>query len=237
MNWEKNTTLLLFLILPLFGFSDSVIIPTIFNKNVLTVPTTSYGSFLIDRDGFIWIGTTGLSACRYDAYELINFSDSIKGKMITSIVEDKDGVIWIASFTNGITSYNKEDGKFTSHINNPDSSNTLSSNNISFLPQKLFVDKANRLWVGTDDAGICRYDKKTDFWVIYKKSIHGLNDNAITSIIEDREGIFWIGTQSGGINRFDPISNSWGHYKRLCKYYQEVHFYESFEDKINGLRR
>jgi len=83
--------------------------------------------------------------------ELIRFANSILGTMIGSITEDRDGVIWIASFSKGITAYDKVTGQFKGYTHNPDNTNCLISNNISFSPQKLFVDRSNRLWVGTDD--------------------------------------------------------------------------------------
>ncbi|MCP4398013.1 MAG: hypothetical protein GY801_12045 [bacterium] len=111
-----------------------------FKQGAMTISTTLYGGFLIDRDGFMWIGTTGLGVYRYDGYELKNFATSIQGSMISSIVEDQDGVVWIASFSHGLTSYNKDTGLFTEYTHDPDNANSLSSNNMSFSPQKLFVD-------------------------------------------------------------------------------------------------
>src|SRR6516162_9352157 len=31
----------------------------------------------------------------------------------------------------------------------------------------------------------------------------GLSSNAVTSILQDREGYIWIGTQDGGLNKYD----------------------------------
>lgn len=107
-----------------------------FKQSVITIPTTMYGGFLVDRDGFVWISATGLGVYRYDGYELKRFFSSILGTMISSIVEDKDGMIWIASFSDGITCYDKETGLFTGYKHDPDNRNSLSSNNISFSPHK-----------------------------------------------------------------------------------------------------
>ncbi len=186
-----------------------------FQQNALAVTTTSYGGFLVDRDGFVWIASTGLGVYRYDGYELKSFAKSMQGSMVSSIVEDNDGLIWMASFSNGITCYDKETGKFISYRHNPKIANGLCSNNISFSPQKLCVSKSNELWVGTDDAGVCVYNKSTKTWRQYAHNpndYNSLSDDDVMAICQGNDGIIWIGTQSGGLNRLDPKTGAWKRY-------------------------
>ncbi len=187
-----------------------------FKQNALSIATTLYGAFLIDQDGFMWIGTTGLSVLRHDGYKLKSFAASIQGSMISSIAEDKEGLIWISSFSKGITSYNKETGKFSFYRHNPNDINSLSSNNISFSPQKLLVDQSHSLWVGTDNKGLSRYNKTTGTWKHYKHNpndSNSLSNNAVMAIAESRDGKIWVGTERGGLDRFDPMKDTWTHYK------------------------
>jgi len=187
-----------------------------FEQNSLSIPTSQYGGFLIDRDGFIWIGTTGLGLLRYDGVELKSFADSVPGSMISTIVEDQQGLIWVASFSNGLTSYDKNKGLFTHYIHEIGNKNSLCSNNISFSPKKILIDQSNKLWVGTDDAGICIYDQDIDKWTqhLYKpNAINRLNDNTVLAVAEDQDGSIWVGTQHGGLNKFDPKTQLWSSYK------------------------
>jgi len=187
-----------------------------FQQNSLTIPTSQYGGFLVDRDGFIWIGTTGLGLLRYDGVELKSFADLVSGSMISTIVEDHQGLIWIASFSNGLTSYDKNIGLFTHYIHEDGNTNSLCSNNISFSPKKLLIDRSNKLWVGTDDAGICIYDKDIDKWTQHFNKLNttnSLNDNTVLALAEDHEGSVWVGTQHGGLNRYDPKTQMWSSYK------------------------
>lgn len=94
----------------------------VFDRGTLSIPTTLYGGFLIDRDGFMWIGTTGLGAYRYDGREMKSFSGSVRGSMISSIVEDREGGIWFASFSEGITHYDKDSGEYTVYRHDPQDS-------------------------------------------------------------------------------------------------------------------
>jgi len=187
-----------------------------FQQNALSIPTSQYGGFLIDRDGFIWIGTTGLGLLRYDGVELKSFADSVSGSMISTIVEDQQGVIWIASFSNGLTSYDKSTGLFTHYIHETGNANSLCSNNISFSPKKMLIDHTNKLWVGSDDAGLCIYDKEIGKWTqhLYKTNTNNsLNDNTVLALAEDHEGSIWVGTQRGGLNKYDPKTSLWSSYK------------------------
>ncbi len=187
-----------------------------FKQGALKIDTSLYGGFLIDRDGFLWIGTIGLGVLRYDGFELKSFANSIQGSMISSIVEDRNGVIWISSFSKGITAYDKETGRFITYNHDPDNTNSLASNNISFSPQKLYVDKSNTLWVGTDDAGLCEYNRIKDTWTIHRNdpdNLNSLSDNAVSAITEGHDGALWVGTQNGGLNRYDRGTGAWTRYR------------------------
>ncbi|MCP4509682.1 MAG: hypothetical protein GY826_25175, partial [Fuerstiella sp.] len=66
-----RATWLVFLICIVFQpGSSNAADQTRFERNAIAIPTNVYGGFLFDRDGFMWIGTTGLGVYRYDGYEL-----------------------------------------------------------------------------------------------------------------------------------------------------------------------
>ena len=84
----------------------------------------------------------------------LNQISHIKGvsqNTINSIIQDKDGFLWIATY-NGI---NKYDGYSMDHYNF--SNNNLSSN----LIHNLFEDKDGNIWAGTSESGINRIDPNT----------------------------------------------------------------------------
>ena len=103
----------------------------------------------------------------------------------------------------------------TKYEHDPSDVNSLSSNNIGFTPQTLCVDESNRLWVGTDGAGLCEYDKSTDRWTRHRHdpdNENSLSDDVVVSIAVGKGAVLWIGTQSSGLNRFDRESGKWTHY-------------------------
>src|SRR5690606_36856990 len=68
---------------------------------------------------------------------------------------------------------------------------------------QLYADKANRVWMATDGAGVCMYDgKQYRHWDIFK----GQN-NVAYSIAEDRYGHIWAGTLYKSLFQFSE--NGW----------------------------
>lgn len=75
------------------------------------VPGSQVGEVLIDKFGYVWIGTiNGLA--RYDGYEFKRFyndpndSTSIRGLIIWSLFEDSKGRIWVGSSPENLNIYN-----------------------------------------------------------------------------------------------------------------------------------
>jgi ligand-binding sensor domain-containing protein len=113
-----------------------------------------------DSKGYIWIGTQeGLN--RYDGYNFRVYrndnkdSTSICGDRIEAIVEDKEGLIWIITYFDGVSYYDRTTDEFTQFKTNPQ------YNTKQFLEGSgLSIDKNNDLWIFYRN-GIGRYNRKT----------------------------------------------------------------------------
>jgi len=193
-----------------------------FQLSALDLGSTSYGGVLQDHEGFIWFSSLGHGLLRYDGYELKKYPKSqevLSGSMVSSIVMDKTGILWIATFNNGLTSYNKKKNRFIHYCHDPDNINSISTNNMPFSPQILFVDRNNSLWVGTENGGLNRLDQERKSWVRYfhdPENQNTISNNTINSIVEDNDGMIWVGT-TNGLDKFDPEKNQWTHYKHEPK--------------------
>jgi ligand-binding sensor domain-containing protein len=96
-------------------------------------------------------------------------------------------------------------------------SNVKIGDTVTSLPKStwlVFQDQQNHYWFGTSDQGLYRYDGKT---ILHFSTNHGLLDNSIRGIQEDKSGTIFI-TTLNGINKFDgqtcyavPVSetNKW----------------------------
>lgn len=185
-----------------------------------------------DSREFLWFGTyDGLN--RYDGYSFKVYKierdnpNSIQGQTFRSIVEDKNGNLWIASIGGGLNRYNRLTDDFTNfHVekNNPNSI-------ISDRVRTLFIDRKGRLWVGTD-IGLCRYDFNKNKFIRYNEI---LNNSAYpkseytVSICEDSSGILWIGTYNGLI-KFNPETNKYKYY--FNEYNNPYRIYGNFIGKV-----
>ncbi len=164
-----------------------------------------------DSKGFIWIGTAdGLN--RYNAYNIEVFKynpkdpNSIGGNVITSIAEDKDGRIWVATRNKGISIYDWSTTQFTQLKHDAQDSRSLPSDEIKFV----FRDSQDRMIVGTIGAGLCLYNPKENNFEIFRHDPDdesSISNNAIHDIIEDSPGKFWLGCNSGAVDYFDMASN------------------------------
>nr|WP_229311546.1 hybrid sensor histidine kinase/response regulator [Larkinella rosea] len=107
---------------------------------------------------------------------------------------------------------NRYDGySFTVYRNDPKNPTSLSHNYI----RALYEDRKGRLWVGTEDGGLCLFNREANNFITYQRTSDNLNSlshNQVMAIREDRQGHLWVGTYGGGVNRFDPTVNSFIHF-------------------------
>ncbi len=174
-------------------------------------------SIFQDSRDFLWFGTyDGLN--RYDGYTFKIYKQdnnnprSIYGQTFRSIVEDKDGNLWIASIGGGLNRYNRLTDDFTNFQPDKNNPNSILSNRV----RTLFYDKKNKLWIGTEQ-GLCRYDFKQNKFIDYTKFIDFKKfpqSQYIVSICEDSLGFIWIGTYNGLI-KFNPETNRYKFYLNM----------------------
>lgn len=170
-----------------------------------------------DSRDFLWFGTyDGLN--RYDGYSfkvykpIENNPRSIKGQSFRSIIEDRDGNLWITSLGEGLNRYNRLTDDFTNFRHDPKNKNSIISNRVRVL----HIDKKNRFWIGTEE-GLCRYDFKKNIFISYTDIFNNenlSNSKYITSICEDSSGFLWIGTTNGLI-KFNPETNNYKYYNNV----------------------
>jgi ligand-binding sensor domain-containing protein/two-component sensor histidine kinase len=107
--------------------------------------------------------------------------DGVPGNSITSIVEARDGYLWVGAF-GGLSRF---DGtRFTSI------SKELPNNRVV----SLFEDRNGDMWIGTEGSGVIRW---RDGPVAQFTSATGLSDNTVYAIAEDSTGNIWVATSSG----------------------------------------
>jgi signal transduction histidine kinase/ligand-binding sensor domain-containing protein len=195
---------------------------------------TSYNIYPIYQDhaGAIWIGAwgNGPGLFRFDdgKFAPYNISNNFRTQLLTSICEDREGRLWVATH-GGLFLY--QHGRF-------EQQNSLPLPERSIV-QAVYQDREGTIWFGTslglladkdgttrlftkadglavDDVRVIKQSRSGDLWIggyggltrlrneqfTHWTEHDGLPSNNIRAIYEDGDGVIWIGTYDGGLGRF-----------------------------------
>ncbi|MGL6268416.1 MAG: ligand-binding sensor domain-containing protein, partial [Chitinophagaceae bacterium] len=213
------------LFLQLFSFSFAQLNPS--NLAQFTekdgVPGSQVAEILVDKFGYIWLGTiNGLA--RYDGYEFKRFysnpsdSVSIRGLVVSSLFEDRKGQIWVSTGPEKLDKYDPATRSFRhynfSHLVEHEANNEL-------VVYTMSQDHKGRLYFGIStnyggniSDGLLYLDEKED---VIKKFEHqdSLKIQNVLKLNIDKEGKMWMlgyeGLQyidlSGKLNQIRPTGN------------------------------
>lgn len=163
-----------------------------------------------DRQGNMWMGTNG------DGLNVYFTSTSTIGHIrrserpgvgtntlysseIMSIMEDRAGLLWIGTAGGGLSTLDRETGRYTHY---PQLS-TASNNSVLSLLQS----SDGTIWVGTYGEGLNSYDTagKVKSWTPDNQLLEG---TVLCIAEEPGSGHIWFGTFGAGIYRLDPRTDS-----------------------------
>ncbi|MET0242999.1 MAG: two-component regulator propeller domain-containing protein [Flavitalea sp.] len=113
-----------------------------------------------------------------------------------SMLEDKNGLLWICSLGNGVFSYDRQSGKITNFKNDPGDSTSLPSNMVNGQ----FLDSQGVIWFATE-GGLSRFLPGGRSFETYTTR-DGLPSNFLFKILEDSQHNLWI-SSARGLTRYD----------------------------------
>ncbi len=164
-------------------------------------------ALLRDDAGRMWVGTNGDGVLveADGSWTHLMPRDGLAGSTVRDIDQDADGSYWLGTF-NGLSHYrpDSEDsaangaGQWTTYT----TTHGLPSDRI----QALHVDRAGRIWVGTD-AGLAKRENGT--WQTYTPDNSPLPAADVRTIVEAEDGSLWFGTWASGVAHYDPTADSW----------------------------
>jgi signal transduction histidine kinase/ligand-binding sensor domain-containing protein/DNA-binding response OmpR family regulator len=179
-------------------------------------------SLAADVNKNIYIGTEGGGITILDKKtETTHFLSAstrseLSGNSIKSMYLSEKGVLWIGTFSDGLSAYDVNSKQF---INS-----TISSDLTKLLKESgVYVIKKGRkndiLWLGTFGKGLIRYDTSNKTYQIIGNDNYSdnfLSNNRIRTLLIDKKDNIWIGTQSGlnciNLNDFDNSNYRVKHY-------------------------
>lgn len=148
--------------------------------------------------GDIWIGTTS-GLLKYNrASDDFTRIPYLKNMFTYDILEDFNGNLWIATFSNGVFCYDVRSRQWRNYLADEKDSVSLPYNKVI----SIYEDSKKRLWFMTLGEGFCRYNPQTDSFIRYDMS-QGFPSNTIYKMVEDKKGNLWI-TTNYGLVCFNP---------------------------------
>jgi ligand-binding sensor domain-containing protein len=161
-------------------------------------------SSLQDKEGNLWLGTTGEGIYKYDGKSFSQFTvtNGLNSNSVTCLLEDKAGKIWIGTEA-GLCLY---DGKTFATVQIPLRKNMppntqRNTHNVFSIMQ----DESGKLWFATID-GVYIYDGKTFTPFIVKEEGLGFmsSNHNVEYMLEDKAGSIWFGGRNNeGVYRYD----------------------------------
>lgn len=115
----------------------------------------------------------------------------------SSLLEDKQGIIWGGTYGNGVNYYNTRTKTAGNLRYDAKDKTSLGSDRIN----SIFEDSRRNLWFATE-GGLCKFNRNNNNFTRYTTK-NGLPTNFILSGLEDASGQLWIST-SRGLVCFDP---------------------------------
>lgn len=173
-----------------------------YNGKVLTHITEKEGlisNFVLkieeDIQGNIWFSTRD-GICTFDGMSFKNYTDTIKNAPFRTISYVKGGLFF--SNLNSICFF--DGSQFSNFTIHPFSYSP--PNHTLYRPYGMYcslVDNKHKIVFGTQDKGVCFYQKEQSTFITDKD----LAGPAIRSIIQDKKGHYWFGNNGGGLFLYD----------------------------------
>ncbi len=175
-----------------------------------------------DNEGIIWIGTAnGLNIYDPKSNTLSKLGEmqtrQMRSNSIWCISQQENGLIWIGT-SKGFCIFNKYRDYIMENylIEQTESSSAIKSIEINKknVIRSIHADSLGYLWLGTNGAGLFRFNIKTKEFKNYTKDITNsvsISDDRVRVIFEDVNGRLWFGTYNG-LNLFDRDKEAFFNY-------------------------
>ncbi|NDV59060.1 hybrid sensor histidine kinase/response regulator transcription factor [Bacteroides sp. 519] len=176
------------------------------------VSSSSIRTFLIDREGYLWLGTiNGLyildpqtrTCSHYTHSDTDPFS--LPNNSIWTINEDRQGNIWVGTYSGKLCYVN---------INESNAFKTFTPQNsgLNQVPVSSFAESEKHIWIGTEGGGINRMDKETNQFQYFTQDNNITSNNIKSMVVYPNENL-WISMYTGGLDHYDRSQNTVTNYK------------------------
>ena len=176
-------------------------------------------SFYEDRDGVFWVcyaSGNGLAVLDRQTHHLTRYSfgredfptHPLTG--VSSILQDRDGNLWLGTFSDGLLKFDRKHRRFIRYRNDPSNGDSLPENRITTL----FEDREGNVWLGlgaTEPAFFPIRQPPFEVLPFASRNPDNLGETLVDIIYEDRAGIVWMGT-TGALVRLNRENGELTHF-------------------------
>ena len=120
----------------------------------------------------------------------------ISDNFVYPLLKDREGGIWIGTYYGGVSYTHKVSGNFMTYEHTPHG-NSVSGNVVNHFCE----DGQNRLWLASDDGGLCFYDPTTEQFTSVRLSSGGSEHNVHALCVDGDQ--MYVGTYTQGIDIVD----------------------------------
>ena len=162
-------------------------------------------------DGGIWITHYHLGIDHYDrktkkieCYSTSNVK-GFTGRNWTSC-DDRKGHLYVGHVSDGLSIIDLKARTCENFRHSPDNPKSIPSNTV----HAIFIDSAERIWVGTEN-GLALFNPATKEFTTFRNQPNNPNSllsNQVYDISQTRDGNIWICTNMGGVSILDLRQNS-----------------------------
>jgi signal transduction histidine kinase/ligand-binding sensor domain-containing protein/DNA-binding response OmpR family regulator len=179
----------------------------------------NFFSLFIDNEGDLWLWAynTGVYLFQPLSNSIVHLNENsypsrLNSNLVTQIIQDNNGLIWIATDHGGINVVDKKNNFSIRYIvNDPKDPRSLSQNSITTM----FKDDNGIIWLGTYKQGVNYLNSNIALFSLYRhqeSNKKSLPYEDVNRFVEDNYGNIWIGTNGGGLIYFDRRRNSFKQY-------------------------
>ncbi len=134
---------------------------------------------------------------------------SLPNNVVTSISEDRNGRLWIATRNGGLNLYDEEHSRFVTYQHDQNNPHTLPENSLL----SVYIDRTNVIWSGTVSSGVCKADLDSKNFYnpeVFNKQFKQVKN--VNCIYRHNDSGFYLGTNNRGFFAFDADFKNIKHY-------------------------
>jgi signal transduction histidine kinase/ligand-binding sensor domain-containing protein/DNA-binding response OmpR family regulator len=178
------------------------------------------GKLLVDSDGDLWLNVSNdnLGVYFFDlTRNLVHHlnketsKEKLASDLVSGIVQDNKGLIWIATDHGGINVFDKRANKMRYLLHDSENGKSLGQNSIT----QLYKDDDGIIWAGTYKKGVSYHHESISRFPLYNRYAEPepLPFEDVNRFVEDQQGNIWIGTNGGGLLYFNRQSGRFTSFK------------------------